>query len=620
MRHCIATVSLSGHLREKLQAVALAGFDAVEIFENDLLSFEGRAGVVREMASDLGLEILMFQPFRDFEGLPEPQRSKALDRAERKFDVMQELGTDLLLVCSNLSPLALPGLDRAAEDLFELGERAKKRQLRIGFEGLAWARYLSDYRDCWEVVRRANHEQVGIILDSFHVLSRGLELKSLSLIPADKIFYVHLADAPSFNMDLLSWSRHFRCLPGQGNLPLKDFMRALQHVRYHGTISLEIFNDQFRASSAHSVALDAKRSLLFLEETLTEQKIEQKVEQKGKQAPNLYQGIEFIEFALNETIAPKLETMLKALGFQHWGNHRSKQVRVWRQGEIHLVINCEPEGFPYSYNLLHGSAVAAIAFRVSDLTEALERAAYYRCLSFKQAHLTDEANLSAIETLEGGLIYFVGLKQNIWQQDFDLLPYDETKAHLIRIDHLAQVTAFERLSSWLLFYRSVFAFEAESLLEIADTSGLVQSQVVKNADKSIRIVLNGSQSQHTLVGRFLAEYLGGGVQHIAFESQDIFVSLEAMRAQGMELLPIPENYYDDLEAKYNLNPELLARLKEHHILYDQHEDGYFFHAYSHSFDQRFFFEFSQRHDYEGFGAINAPIRLAAQQRFWDKSS
>jgi len=109
----------------------VAGFDAVEIFENDLISFDGNAKAVREMATDLGLDILLFQPFRDFEGMPEPQRTRAFDRAERKFDLMQELGTDLLLICSNLSPDALPGLERAAEDLYELGERAKTRNLFV---------------------------------------------------------------------------------------------------------------------------------------------------------------------------------------------------------------------------------------------------------------------------------------------------------------------------------------------------------------------------------------------------------------------------------------------------------------------------------------------------------
>ena len=98
----IATVSLSGTLPEKLEAAAAIGFDGVEIFENDLLTYDGSPEDVRAIADGLGLTITIFQPFRDFEAMPEPQRRRNLDRAERKFDVMQALGTDLLLVCSNV--------------------------------------------------------------------------------------------------------------------------------------------------------------------------------------------------------------------------------------------------------------------------------------------------------------------------------------------------------------------------------------------------------------------------------------------------------------------------------------------------------------------------------------
>ena len=103
----IATVSLSGTLPEKLEAAAAIGFDGVEIFENDLLTFDGSPEDVRSIADELGLAITIFQPFRDFEAMPEPQRTRNLDRAERKFDVMQALGTDLLLVCSNTQPAAI---------------------------------------------------------------------------------------------------------------------------------------------------------------------------------------------------------------------------------------------------------------------------------------------------------------------------------------------------------------------------------------------------------------------------------------------------------------------------------------------------------------------------------
>ena len=161
MKTSIATVCLSGGLSEKLQSIAAAGFHGVEIFESDLLSYNGSPADIAKEMSDLGLRAITFQPFRDFEGMPEPQRQRTFDRAERKFDLMQELGCDSLLVCSNVSPESVGGIDRSAADFHELGERAAKRGLRVGFEALAWGRHINDYRDAWEVVRRANHPAIG---------------------------------------------------------------------------------------------------------------------------------------------------------------------------------------------------------------------------------------------------------------------------------------------------------------------------------------------------------------------------------------------------------------------------------------------------------------------------
>ena len=103
MKTSIATVSISGNLREKLEAIAAAGYDGIEIFEQDFVAYDGSPRDVGNMVRDHGLEITLFQPFRDFEGLPEPMRAKAFDRAKRKFDLMQELGTDLVLICSSRS-------------------------------------------------------------------------------------------------------------------------------------------------------------------------------------------------------------------------------------------------------------------------------------------------------------------------------------------------------------------------------------------------------------------------------------------------------------------------------------------------------------------------------------
>jgi 4-hydroxyphenylpyruvate dioxygenase len=107
MRRSVATVSMSGTLRQKLEAIAAARFDGIELFENDFVNFNGSAAELRSMATDLGLGIDLYQPFRDFEGMPDAEFRKSLVRAERKFDVMEALGAPLMLVCSNTSPLAL---------------------------------------------------------------------------------------------------------------------------------------------------------------------------------------------------------------------------------------------------------------------------------------------------------------------------------------------------------------------------------------------------------------------------------------------------------------------------------------------------------------------------------
>src|SRR4051794_1211088 len=298
----IATVSLSGSLDEKLRAIAGAGFDEVEIFENDLLTFNGSPRDVGRLCRDLGLSICAFQPFRDFEGMPEPQRGRTFARAQHKFDLMQELETDLLLICSNVSPASLGGIDRAAADFRALGELAAPRGLRVGFEALAWGRHVNDYRDAWEIVRRADHKSIGVILDSFHALAPAFPVTAIQSIPADKIFLVQLADAPKLGLDVLSWSRHFRCFPGQGDLPVAAFMEAVYATGYAGPLSLEIFNDQFRAGSAVRTATDGLRSLILLDDD---------VRGAASAAPALQpkaksRGVGFIEFAVSEEKAKDL--------------------------------------------------------------------------------------------------------------------------------------------------------------------------------------------------------------------------------------------------------------------------------------------------------------------------
>ncbi|WP_262270839.1 bifunctional sugar phosphate isomerase/epimerase/4-hydroxyphenylpyruvate dioxygenase family protein [Microvirga yunnanensis] len=616
MHTAIATVCLSGTLSEKIEAIAAAGFNGVEIFENDLLSFNGTPADVRRMVEGLGLGTITFQPFRDFEGMPEPQRSKVFARAERKFDVMQELGCDLLMVCSNVSPDSLGGIERAAADFRELGERAEKRGMRVAFEALSWGRHIHDYRDAWEVVRRADHPAVGLVLDSFHILARGTDLSAIRSIPSDRIFLVQMADAPRLAMDYLSWSRHYRCFPGQGDLPVDDFMLALNATGFDGLLSLEIFNDRFRAGSARSVAVDGHRSLIAM--------LDEMRRRTGTASPDLpalppkasCSGVEFVEFAIDERGAVEFERTLSRLGFRKAGIHRSKAVTRWRQGGINIVVNADKEGFAHSFNITHGTAVCALALRVDDAPGAIDRAVRLLDQPFQQPAGPGEMTIPAVRGLGGSLLYFVDSKtglDRLWDVDFQPVDADDVAgAGLKAVDHVSQSMHYEEMLTWLLFYTSLLEVRKTPVQAVIDPGGVVQSQAIETADGTLRLILNASQSQRTLSSRFLNDLFGSGVQHIALSTDDIFATVEHLRANGVDLLPIPENYYDDLEVRTDLSAEDVERLRAGNILYDREGAAEYFQVYTGTLEGGFFFEIVERRGYQGYGATNAPIRLASQ--------
>ncbi|MEO9339151.1 TIM barrel protein [Mesorhizobium sp. SB112] len=623
MKTSIATVSISGDLREKLAAIAAAGFDGVEIFEADFLAFDGTPAEVGRMVRDHGLEITLFQPFRDFEGMPQPQRARAFDRAKRKFDLMTELGTDLMLICSNVSPASLGGIDRAADDFRELGEIAAKSGVRVGYEALAWGKHIHDHRDAWEIVRRADHPNIGLILDSFHTLARKIDVDSIRAIPGDRIFIVQLADAPLIDMDLLYWSRHFRNMPGEGDLPVTDFMRAVAATGYDGPLSLEIFNDQFRGGSPKSISVDGRRSLINLMDRVRRQEPQIAIDVPDMPDRIAVSGVEFIEFSADEAEANELASMLRAMGFRLAGNHINKDVTLWRQGPaesgINIVINTEREGLAHSSYVVHGSSAYAFGLKVEDAAATVERARALGAEPFEQPHGPGELSIPGIRGVGGGVIFFVDAKsglEKVWDVEFTpSAEPQEDDAGLIGIDHIAQTMNYEEMLTWLLFYTSIFRTRKSPMVDVVDPSGLVRSQVIEGEEGLLRLTLNGAENRRTLAGRFIAESFGSSVQHIAFQSSDIFATASRLKALGFATLEISQNYYDDLEARFGLEPEFTDRLRSANILYDRDDHGEYFQMYSPSYGEGFFFEIVERRGgYAGYGAPNAPFRIAAQKR------
>jgi len=625
MHRSIATVSLSGTLRQKLEAIAAAGFDGIELFEPDFIQFSGGAAELRTMLADLGLSLDLYQPFRDFEGMPQAQFERSLDRAERKFDLMQALGAPLVLVCSNTSPLSLGEVDRAADQLRELAERAARRNLRIGYEALAWGRHVNRFGQAWERVRRADHPHLGLILDSFHTLSLNDDPSGIADIPGDKIAFLQMADAPRLAMDVLQWARHFRNFPGQGQFDMVGFLEVVLRAGYTGPLSLEIFNDIFRETPNRRTATDALRSLLLLES-----EVRARLQSaQGRADPAVRAGLfdppamprltgfRFLEFAVDEAAAAGLGTMLEQMGFRLAGRHRSKQATLYAQGDIRLVVNAQPDSLARQRFDQQGPSVYALGLGTADPELAASRAAALLSARFDSPIGQQEMRLPAIVAPGGTVIHFVPDPASVDFDQVDFIPEPDganAEPVLQCVDHLALGLAQDQLDSWVLFCRAVLGLSPGESLELADPFGLIRTSGLANAERRLRFVLNVSLSQRTRTARTVASSgNGGGVHHIAFGSADIFAAVERMRERGTPFVPISANYYDDLATRFDIAAPVLERMRTLGILFDRTADGDYFHIYTESFGDRFFFEIVQRAGaYDAYGALNAPARMASQ--------
>ena len=616
MKTGIATVSISGNLDEKIEAIAAAGFSGIEIFEQDFIADARSPREVGARVRAAGLEVLLFQPFRDFEGLPEPLRAKAFDRFERKFDLMQDLGTDLVLVCSSVHPAALGGVDRAADDFAELGTRAAQRGLRIGYEALAWGRHVNDHRDAWEIVRRADHANVGLILDSFHTLGRKIDPETIRRIPGDKIFFVQLADAPAIEMDLLYWSRHFRNMPGEGDLDIRAFMGAVMATGYKGPVSLEIFNDQFRGGNTRMLAQDGYRSIVALMDDVRRAAPAGTVMLPPIPPRAQPRGVGFVEFTSRGAEALDLTRQLSVLGFAPAGRHRNKAVSLWTQGDIRLVVNEETRGYAAHAWSARGTSVCDIGLEVDDTARTLARALALGAALFEQDTGPGEAAIPAIRGLEGSLLHFLDEDfRSVWQTEFDAPTTRTPGAGLTHIDHLAQTMPYADMLSWSLFYSAMLQMDRTPMVDVIDPDGLVRSQALASRDGALRLTLNGADTHRTLAGSLMARSFGAPIQHIAFATADIFETLAVFGRNGFEPLPIPANYYDDLAARFDFPQGALARMQAANVMYDREAEGTFLQCYACDFVGGLFFEIVQRDPgYRGYGGPNAPFRLAAQKR------
>ncbi|MFE7170985.1 bifunctional sugar phosphate isomerase/epimerase/4-hydroxyphenylpyruvate dioxygenase family protein [Streptomyces sp. NPDC057616] len=589
MRTSIATVSLSGSLTEKLTAASRAGFDGVEIFENDLLASRLTPEEIRERCADLGLSIDLYQPMRDVEAVPEEEFGRNLRRARHKFEVMRRLGADTVLVCSSVHPLAVDDDDLAAGQLGQLADLAQEFGIRVAYEALAWGRHVSTYDHAWRIVERADHPALGTCLDSFHILSRGSDPKGIQDIPGEKIFFLQLADAPLLAMDVLQWSRHYRCFPGQGGFDVAGLVGHVLRAGYDGPLSLEVFNDVFRQAEAGPTAVDAHRSLLVLQEA---------VGPAGLPEPVVPTGVAFAELVTPD--AEPVSEVLGALGFARIARHRGKPVDLWQQGEARVLVNTGPAA------RRDGTGLAAIGLESPDPAGAARRAEALLAPVLPRRRAADDVPLDAVAASDGTELFFCATGRPElpdWRTDFEPVAHTAADRGVTRIDHLALVQPWHHFDEAALFHRSVLGLAAQESVDVADPYGLLRSRAVSNADGSVRIALSVGAAPHDDTVH---------AQHIALATHDVVAAARRFLAAGGRLLPIPANYYDDLAARYEFADGELETFRELGILYDRDAHGEFRHCYTRTVG-RVFFELVQRDGgHRGYGAQNAPVRLAAQ--------
>jgi 4-hydroxyphenylpyruvate dioxygenase len=604
-RRSIATVCLSGTLEDKLAAAAAAGFDGIEVFEPDLLASPWSPPELAARCADLGLAVDLYQPFRDLDSTDPDRFARNLRRAERKFDVMTRLGADTVLVCSSVSPDAVADPDRLAGQLAAAATAAGERGLRIAYEALAWGTHVSTWEASWDAVRRADVPALGLCLDSFHVLSRGGDPAGFTDVPADRLFFLQLADAPALRMDVLQWSRHHRLFPGQGAFDLPGFLDRVLAAGYAGPLSLEVFNDVYRQADPARTAVDAMRSLLWLEEQHARRQPAGALPTPPG-APAL-SGHSFTELAVDGVSGPQVAGVLDSLGFAHTGQHRSKPVQLWEQGRARVLLNASvvrPAGAGVA-------AVAALGLESADPGRSAQRAEALRAPVLPRSRGAAEAELSAVAAPDGTSVFFTRTGPGGWPADF--LPTGRSAgpgAGLTGVDHVGLTQPFDSFDEAGLFYRAVLGLEPQAVTEVAAPYGLVRTRAVTDPGRAVRLALSATTLRR-----------GGwapGVpdpQYVAFATDDVVATARAARAAGAPLLRLPANYADDLDARFDLTPELLAAVRELGLMYEEDDAGGCLHLATEVLGDRVFFVVTQRlGGYDGYGTADAPVRMAAHRR------
>jgi 4-hydroxyphenylpyruvate dioxygenase len=321
-------------------------------------------------------------------------------------------------------------------------------------------------------------------------------------------------------------------------------------------------------------------------------------------------GFEFVEYTAPDAAA--LGRLFERLGFAAVARHRSKDVTLYRQGDVNFIVNAEPHSFAQAFARLHGPSVCAIAFRVRDAAKAYQRALSLGAKPVQGKLGPMELNIPAIEGIGGSLLYLVDRygDRTIYDVDFVPVPGSEPRplgVGLAGIDHLTHNVHQGRMALWAGFYERLFNFREIRYFDIEGKLTGLRSKAMTSPCGKIRIPINESADDKSQIEEYLSAYRGEGIQHIALATGDIFGVVETLRNAGIKFQDVPDTYYEQVEERLPGHGEDLARLQRDRILIDgapQSGGGLLLQIFTDTMIGPIFFEIIERKGNEGFGEGN----------------
>jgi 4-hydroxyphenylpyruvate dioxygenase len=320
-------------------------------------------------------------------------------------------------------------------------------------------------------------------------------------------------------------------------------------------------------------------------------------------------GFEFVEYTAPDTRA--LGQLFEQMGFRAVGRHRSKNVTLYRQGDINFIVNAEPDSHGARFATAHGPSACAMGFRVKDAAKAYARAIELGAEPHAAAVGPMELNIPAIKGIGGSVIYLVDRYGDRSIYDVDFVPtdpargFDHPGAGLVDLDHVTHNVYRGNMELWAGFYEKLFNFREIRFFDIEGKLTGLKSKAMTSPCGRIRIPINESSDDKSQIAEYLDLYKGEGIQHIALGARDIFTSVEQLAANGVQFQDTIDTYFDLIDARLPGHGEDVARLRADRILIDGAADqGLLLQIFTQNAIGPIFFEIIQRKGNQGFGEGN----------------